>query len=142
MGHHRRNGKTSLCLQLERAPKIEDAVGKAIAQKLSLRKQTTQSPGAGSNKKQKTVWNHNDITLLKIAMEFIFNKLEIMVSGLESKEKAGETNDCIAMACDLSKRKTYRQLITGIKENIISVFGYQEVAILFFDSNSKKLICY
>jgi len=61
-----------------------------------------------------------------------------MVCQLESKEKAKEVQDCILMAADISKRKTYRQIMHGVKTSICQIFCYSEVAILFYDQKGKK----
>jgi hypothetical protein len=50
----------------------------------------------------------SDINMMRIILEFVFNKLEIMVNGMESKEKADEAHDCTLMVMDIMKRKTYR----------------------------------
>jgi hypothetical protein len=37
------------------------------------------------------------------------------------------------MAMDISKRRTYKQLIEGIKTSICRIFCYSEAALLFYD---------
>jgi hypothetical protein len=37
------------------------------------------------------------------------------------------------MAIDITHRKTYRQLIKGITSHVCGIFGFQEVAIMFYD---------
>jgi hypothetical protein len=41
------------------------------------------------------------------------------------------------MALDLSKRRTYGQIINGIKENVCRIFNYTEIGLLFYDANGK-----
>ncbi len=63
----------------------------------------------------------------------MYNKLEILVCGIESKEKIREAQDCAQFAMDVSKRRTYKQLQEGIKSSICKIFCYTEVALLFYD---------
>lgn len=83
--------------------------------------------------------NVNDVNLLKIILEFIFNKMEILINGIESKEKASEGKECMNMAIDITKRKTYKQLIKGITSHVCGIFGYKDVAILFYDPKEDTL---
>jgi hypothetical protein len=59
-------------------------------------------------KKVKPGWNLPDQILLKCIIEFIYNKLEILTCGIESREKIKEAQDCMAMAFDICKRRTYK----------------------------------
>lgn len=92
------------------------------------------------NKKVKPGWNLPDQNLLKVIIEFIYNKLEILTCGIESREKIREAQDCMGMAFDICKRRTYKQLIEGMKHNICRIFCYSEVALLFYDDNGKPMI--
>jgi hypothetical protein len=89
------------------------------------------------NKKVKPGWSLADQNLLKGIIEFVYNKLEILTCGIESREKTKEANDCMMMAFDICKRRTYKQLIEGIKHSICKIFCYTEVALLFYDDNRK-----
>ena len=93
-----------------------------------------------SLKKTKTPgWSLSEVSLAKVIIEFVYNKLEVIVSHIESKEKEKEEKDCVEMALDLTKRKTYGQIIKGIKENICRIFNYTEIGMLFYDSAGKYL---
>ena len=84
-------------------------------------------------------WSLSEVNLAKVIIEFIYNKLEVIVSHIESKEKEKEERDCVEMALDLTKRKTYEQIIKGIKENVCRIFNYTEIGMLFYDPHGKKL---
>ena len=45
------------------------------------------------------------------------------------------------MALDLLKRKTYGQIIKGIKENVCRIFNYTEIGMLFYDKFGKSGLC-
>jgi hypothetical protein len=92
---------------------------------VSLKK--TKAPG----------WSLSEISLAKVIIEFVYNKLEIIVSQIESKEKEKEERDCVEMALDLTKRKTYGQIMKGIKENVCRIFNYTEIGMLFYDPLGK-----
>ena len=79
------------------------------------------------------------MALLRIIMEFIFSKLEIIFNGMESREKQVEAQRCMVMAQDFSKRKTYKQLMAGISKSLCENFGYQSVSLLFYDLKCKIL---
>ncbi len=85
------------------------------------------NPGAtqlSQTKKVKPGWSLVDQHLLKIIIEFVYNKLEILTCGIESREKTKEAQECRGMAIDISKRRTYKQLIEGIKHSICRIFCY------------------
>lgn len=89
--------------------------------------------------KKKSCWGNNDVNLLRIILEFFFNKLEILINEIETKEKILEAKQCQLMAMDVSKRKTYRQLINGFQSHICGIFGYSEIAVLFYDNKTDTL---
>ena len=78
-----------------------------------------------------------DQNLLRLIIEFIYNKLEILTCGIESREKTKEANECVMMAIDIGKRRTYKQLVDGMKQSICRIFCYSEVALLFYDEACK-----
>lgn len=83
-------------------------------------------------------WNYNDQNLLKIMIEFLMQKLEVMFLSLQSSEKNAEVFNILKFAQEICRRKTYRQLIRGLKKEILKIFGFEEVAILFHDQKSKS----
>jgi len=82
-------------------------------------------------------WSLPDQNLLRLIIEFIYNKLEILTCGIESREKTKEANECVMMAIDIGKRRTYKQLVDGMKQSICRIFCYSEVALLFYDEACK-----
>ena len=97
----------------------------------------TQS-SSNHHKKVKPGWSLPDQNLLRLIIEFVYNKLEILTCGIESREKAKEANECVMMAIDIGKRRTYKQLIEGMKHSICRIFCYSEVALLFYDDACKN----
>jgi hypothetical protein len=87
-------------------------------------------------------WSLSEVNLAKVIIEFIYNKLEVIVSHIESKEKEKEERECVEMALDLTKRKTYEQIIKGIKENVCRIFNYTEIGMLFYDPHGKSLLLF
>jgi hypothetical protein len=85
-------------------------------------------------------WSLSEVSLARVIIDFVYNKLEVIVSHIESKEKEKEERDCVEMALDLTKRKTYEQIIKGIKENVCRIFNYTEIGMLFYDPHGKKLL--
>lgn len=83
-------------------------------------------------------WSLAEVSLAMVIVDFVYNKLEVIVSQIESKEKEKEERDCVEMALDLSKRKTYGQIIKGIKENVCRIFNYTEIGMLFYDKLGKS----
>ena len=43
----------------------------------------------------------------------------------------------MAMAQDISNRKTFRQVIKGVRSNVCGIFGFCEVGVLFHDAKGK-----
>jgi hypothetical protein len=87
-------------------------------------------------------WSLSEVSLAKVIIEFIYNKLEVIVSHIESKEKEKEERNCVEMALDLTKRKTYEQIIKGIKENVCRIFNYTEIGMLFYDPHGKNILLF
>ena len=52
-------------------------------------------------------WSLSEVSLARVIIDFVYNKLEVIVSHIESTEKEKEERDCVEMALDLTKRKTY-----------------------------------
>jgi hypothetical protein len=100
------------------------------------------SPNSTSVSLKKTKgpgWSLSEVSLARVIIDFVYNKLEVIVSHIECKEKEKEERDCVEMALDLTKRKTYEQIIKGIKENVCRIFNYTEIGMLFYDPHGKKL---
>lgn len=93
-------------------------------------------------KKGKGGWSTNDIALLRIILEFLYSKLEIIFNWIEGREKQIEAHKCQAMTQDFSKRKTYKQLISGIPKSICEIFGYKNVSLLFYDHRSESFFSF
>ena len=108
-----------------------------LDEKKGKRKVSPNSMAASSPSKKSKVpnWSQAEINLAKIIIQFVYNRLEVLVSHIECKEKEREEKECIAMAIDLSKRKTYGKIIQGIKSNVCRIFNYTEIGLLFYDSH-------
>jgi hypothetical protein len=84
---------------MEKDPKNPDD------KKYKLRRNTTNL----SPKKEKSPsWSQSDINLAKCVIEFVNNRIEIIIGQIECIEKVKEQKQCIEMALDMAKRKTYR----------------------------------
>jgi hypothetical protein len=59
-------------------------------------------------KKGKPGCTNNDIALLRVILEFLYSKLEIIFNWTEGREKQVEAHKCQAMTQEFSKRKTYK----------------------------------
>jgi hypothetical protein len=46
------------------------------------------------------------------------------------------------MTQDFSKRKTYKQLISGIPKAICDIFGYKNVSLLFYDHRTESFFSF
>lgn len=90
-------------------------------------------------KKKVPHWSLSEVSLSRVIIDFIYNKLECIVSAIECKEKEREERQCVEMALDLSKRKTYGQIIRGIKESVCTIFNYTEIGMLFYDPHGNIL---
>lgn len=54
------------------------------------------------------------------------------------KEKEEKVDQILEFAKKIVKRKTYRQVIKGIKEEVPKLLGFTEIGLLFYDKKSKK----
>ena len=132
MSHKRLNGKVTICLQMEKDQPNNDG-GKF------KRKVSPNGTSVSLKKAKAQGWSLSEVSLARVIIDFVYNKLEVIVSHIESTEKEKEERDCVEMALDLTKRKTYEQIIKGIKENVCRIFNYTEIGMLFYDPHGKKL---
>eukprot|EP00347_Sterkiella_histriomuscorum_P014983 403358761 len=84
-------------------------------------------------------WNYNDQNLAKIMIEFFLTKLVIQLKGMKLIEKSEQVDQIIQFAQDISRRKTYRQLIRGLKREFVKLTGFQDIGLLFFDEKLQEL---
>lgn len=87
-------------------------------------------------------WNYNDQILVKIMIEFYSTKLESMLMGQLMLEKNEKVEEVVQFAMEICKRKTYRQLIRGLRREIVKLTGFKEIGILFFDTKCKYCIIF
>jgi len=84
-------------------------------------------------------WNYNDQNLARIFSEFLAMKLEILHMGIQTLEKNDKCFDILHFAKQISKRKTYKQLVKGIGKEVCGLLGFKECGLLFYDKKSHSL---
>lgn len=69
-------------------------------------------------------WNFNDQNLMNIYLEFMTIRMEIWQLYQLLFQKNDKISDIIRFAIQLSKRKTYRQLIKKLNADIPKIFDF------------------
>ncbi|CDW73584.1 UNKNOWN [Stylonychia lemnae] len=85
-------------------------------------------------------WNYSDQNLIKIMVEYLLSKIEVVIYQQVLLEKNDKVDEIIKFAFDICGRKTYRQLIRGLKRQLVKLTGFQEIGILFHDIKCNNKI--